>query len=253
MISQNQVKFLRSLKMGKFRDLNRVFAIEGVKMVDELINSQFSIDRIFATRTWINSHQQTIAGGKIQIQEVSEEELKKISNLVTPNEVMAVVKYPEKLPEIEPAGDLVLILDKIRDPGNLGTIIRTADWFGIATIFCSEDSADIFNPKAAQASMGSIFRVNVFYTAVDKLLKKLGKSRHIYGTCTTGENIYDAELIFPSAVIIGNESKGISPELMPLLTSKISIPSGSPGAESLNASIAAGIVMSEFRRRKRES
>lgn len=250
MLSKNQIRFLQSLRMGKFRDQNRLFIAEGTKLADELLKSEFNIRGIFATDSWLESHRAQTNPDKYPVQEITEEELKKVSSLTTPNEVLAVVEYPSKeMQEPDVMGDLVIVLDRIQDPGNLGTIIRTADWFGIREIICSPDSADMYNPKVVQASMGSIFRINVHYTDIRSFLEKSGQSRLFYGTSSTGENIYSAELKFPSLVIFGNESKGISSEIRKMLTTTLAIPSGSPGAESLNAAVAAGIVMSEFRRK----
>jgi len=183
--------------------------------------------------------------------EVTPEELERVSNLVTPNEVLAVVGIPESsIPSTGKLGKIILMLDRIQDPGNLGTIIRTADWFGIRHIFCSHGTVDLFNPKVVQSTMGSICRVHVHYTDLQQFLTGLGGPWHIYGTVPAGENIYRAELEFPAAIIIGNESKGIAKEYFSFFTSRIGIPSMSEGAESLNASVAAGIIVGEFCRRQ---
>ena len=250
MLSKNQVKYLHSLRHAKFRDQNQVFLAEGIKLTNEILKSHFKVQQVFGTGTWFENNSQLLAGRSIFTQEVTGEELKKISNLVTPNEVLAVVCYPQNpLPSFDNCGKLALILDRIQDPGNLGTIIRTADWFGIKHIFCSEDSADIYNPKVIQSTMGSICRVNVHYIDIKKLLPDIRSTWHIYGTIPGGENIYGSELLFPAAVLIGNESRGIAEEHLPFLTQKIGIPSYSEGAESLNASVAAGIIVGEFVRR----
>jgi RNA methyltransferase, TrmH family len=250
MLSKNQVKYLHSLRMGKFRELNRVFIAEGVKLVEDLMKSNFRIRIIYGTPAWTDEHQRIIAGGEFVIQEITDEELGKISSMVTPNEVLAVVSYPDTaIPPPETFGNIILLLDHIQDPGNLGTIIRTADWFGIGHIFCSPDTVDVFNPKVVQATMGSICRVHVHYTDLKQFLTSLGGTWQKYGTVSGGENIYKAEPEFPAAIIIGNESKGISEEYLPLLTQRIGIPSRSKGAESLNAAMATGIICSEFTRR----
>jgi len=250
MLSKNQVKYLQSLRLGKFRELNRAFIAEGVKLVDDLLNSHFRIHIIYGTPAWIESHQRIIASQEFVIQEVTEEELRKISNLVTPNEVLAVLGYPDSvIPSPETFGNIILLLDRIQDPGNLGTIIRTADWFGIGHVFCSNDTVDVYNPKVIQATMGSICRVSLHYTDLKQLLISLSDTWRIYGTISDGVSIYKAEPEFPAAIIIGNESKGISEEYFPLLTHRIGIPSRSRGAESLNAAVAAGIICSEFSRR----
>jgi len=237
--------------MGKFRDINRAFIAEGGKLIDDLITSKFTIHIIYGTPGWIDSHQRLIASEEYVIEEVTVQELEKISNLVTPTEVLAVVGYPEPVnPSPESMGKIILLLDRLQDPGNFGTIIRTADWFGISHIFCSTDTVDVYNPKVIQATMGSICRVNIHYTDIKDLLAGLPENWTKYGTLSEGENIYTANLEFPAAIMIGNESKGISEEYQSLLTRKIGIPSGSTkGAESLNASVAAGIICSEFSKR----
>jgi RNA methyltransferase, TrmH family len=250
MLSKNQVKYLHSLRLGKFRELNRVFIAEGIKVVEDLMKSDFRIQAIYATPSWTDEHQRIIASEEFVIQEITEEDLGKISNLATPNEVLAVVGYPdENIPPPDTLGKIILLLDRIQDPGNLGTIIRTADWFGIGHIFCSPDTVDVYNPKVVQATMGSICRVQVHYSDLRQFMPGLGDNWRKYGTISEGESIYKAELEFPAAIIIGNESKGISEEYLPFLTHRIGIPSHSKGAESLNAAMATGIVCSEFTRR----
>ncbi|MDX9905141.1 MAG: RNA methyltransferase [Bacteroidales bacterium] len=250
MLSKNQVKYIQSLRLGKFRDEYRVFIVEGVKMVDELLKSSFHIRQILGTTSWIETHKDILKAKNPEVQVITEAELQRISNLVTPNEVLAVAGYPENdLPAREGLGKIILVLDGIQDPGNLGTIIRTADWFGIRQVICSENTADIFNPKVVQATMGSIFRAGIYYTVLKDFLEGLGPDWKIYGADTEGENIFGLVPGFPLAIVIGNESKGISPGLYPALTHKIGIPSGSTGAESLNAAVAAGIIMAEFGRK----
>jgi RNA methyltransferase, TrmH family len=250
MLSKNQVKYLHALRLGKFREQNRVFIAEGIKLLEDLMKSNFRIRIIYATPAWTDEHQRIIASQEFVIQEVTEEELGKISNLVTPNEVLAVVSYPESdSPSQDTLGNIILLLDRIQDPGNLGTIIRTADWFGIGHIFCSPDTVDVYNPKVVQATMGSICRVTLHYTDLRQFLISLGDDWKKYGTISEGENIYKTEPEFPAAIIIGNESKGISKEYLPLLSHRVGIPSRSKGAESLNAAMATGIICSEFCRR----
>ena len=250
MLSKNQIKYLHSLRLGKFRDLNRAFIAEGVKLIEDLLASHYNIHIIYGTPAWIESHQRLIASQEFVIEEVTEEELNKVSNLVTPNEVLAVVGYPDTVvPSPDTSGKIILLLDRIQDPGNLGTIIRTADWFGISNIFCSTDTVDVFNPKVVQATMGSICRVNIHYVDLKEYLTGLPENWKKYGTISDGDNIYETELEFPAAVLIGNESKGISEDYFPMLSHRVGIPSRSKGAESLNASVAAGIICSEFCRR----
>jgi TrmH family RNA methyltransferase len=250
MLSKNQVKYVHSLRMGKFRDSNHEFLAEGIKLVDDLLNSDYIVRQIFAIPEWLYANADLAKSRNCSIQEVTVDELGKISNLVTPNEVLAIVAIPESsIPDPVNMGPLVLLLDRIQDPGNLGTIIRTADWFGISHIFCSEDTADLYNPKVVQSTMGSICRVKVHYTSLGSMIEELKGNWTIYGTFADGKIIYEAELKVPAAVIIGNESKGISRGLFPMITEKIGIPAVSHGAESLNASVATGIICSEFSRR----
>jgi len=247
MISKNQLKFIQSLRLKKFRDEERAFVAEGTKLVDDLLANDFSIHSIFAVPGWFPSRQEIIIQKKIPFREISEEELKRASNLTAPHEVIAIVSNPVyTLPAAGDIGQILLLLDKIQDPGNLGTIIRTADWFGIRHIICSPDTVDVFNPKVVQATMGSICRVKVYYQDLGEVINELLKGWNIYGADAEGESVYTAHLEFPAAVIIGNESQGISEEIFALTTVKIGIPNYSNGAESLNASVAAGILCFEF-------
>lgn len=250
MLSKNQVKYLHSLRLGKFRNDEKVFLAEGRKLVNELLNSDFQVIQIFGIREWMESNIHLFQKNTSVFFEITSEELKKISNQVTPNEVLAVVKFPEsEMPGQSSLGNIILFLDRIQDPGNLGTIIRTADWFGIKNIFCSEGTADVFSPKVIQATMGSICRVKLHYLELSELLRHLDETWKIYGAVMDGENIYKSELLFPAVIVIGNESKGISEQSLNLLTSKVGIPFFSKGTDSLNASVATGIILSEFRRK----
>lgn len=254
MISKNQVQYIKSLAIAKFRKVNGQFVAEGPKLVSELLTSHYSCEKIFALPEWIEINRNKIKG-KISLIEITEEELNRISAQKTPNQVLAIINMPEKLPfntEIL-SGQLVIMLDGINDPGNLGTIIRTADWFGISHIICSENCADVYNPKVVQATMGSVFRVNVWYESLNKILEHLSPEIPVYGTVLDGISIYQTNLSSTGVVIIGSESHGISSELKPFINNRISIP-GFPvedriTAESLNASVAAAIVIAEFRKR----
>lgn len=254
MISKNQVQYIKSLAIAKFRKVNGQFVAEGPKLVSELLTSHFSCEKIFALPEWIEINRYKIKG-KTSVVEISVEELNRISAQKTPNQVLAIINMPEKLPfntEIL-SGQLVIMLDGINDPGNLGTIIRTADWFGISHIICSENCADVYNPKVVQATMGSVFRVNVWYESIIKILGHLSPEIPVYGAVLDGISIYQTNLSSTGVVIIGSESHGISSELKPFITTRICIP-GYPvedriTAESLNASVAAAIVIAEFRKR----
>jgi len=240
MISANQKKYVNSLKQKKFRTQYNSFIVEGVKMVEELLQSDYEIESIFATPTWIDNNSTIDCG------EVSGKELDQISSLKTPNEVVAIVKQKEaQLFEIN--SSLTIALDIIQDPGNLGTIIRTADWFGIKNIVCSDDSVDVYNPKVMQATMGSFFRVNIVYTNLADFFSK-NTDLTIYGALMDGNNIYDEKFNSKGSVLLmGNESKGISDELIPFITEKISIPKYGK-AESLNVATATAILCAECKR-----
>jgi TrmH family RNA methyltransferase len=249
MISRNQVKFLHSLRLKKFRDINRAFVVEGVKMVDELLRSEYRILEVYATSPWISKNLRLCQEKHVSCQEIDDSELGKVSNLTTPNEVIAIASMPvTDNPDPKTFGQLVLILDRIQDPGNFGTIIRTADWFGISHIICSEDTADRFNPKVIQATMGSVFRVSVHYTGLLNYIQGSLAGWSIYAASAEGENLYNEDLAFPAAIVIGNESQGISLAVMSLAGIKLGIPRFG-NAESLNASVATGIFLSEFIRR----
>lgn len=252
MISKSQIQFIKSLTISKFRKTNKQFIAEGPKLIGELAKSSFKVEGIYALAKWIEGNRNMFSNETL-ISEVSEKELNRISGLKTPNQVLAIVHMEENFPpESKSLNELVLVLDDIRDPGNMGTIIRTADWFGIQQIICSTSCVDIYNPKVVQATMGSLFRAKVFYTSLKDYLKQLPKDQLIYGTLLEGENIYETKLSKKGMIIIGNESHGISEDLITFITNKISIPNYSAKpwdkAESLNASIATAIVCAEFRR-----
>jgi len=257
MLSKSRIQFISSLKTGKYRGINQRFIAEGPKLVYELLQSEYVIDSLYATQEWINENGSEILS-KVSIIPIFLKELERISALKTPNQVLAVVCIPRQMDELpDQDGQLVLALDNISDPGNTGTIIRTAEWFGIRNIICSENCADIYNPKVVQASMGSIFRVNIFYKNLKQYLWALPEKIPVYGALLNGKDIYKTDLTAHGIIIIGNESHGISSELLPLIKTKIKIPDysggGSISAESLNASIAAAIVLSEFKRRSSSS
>lgn len=250
MLSKNQLKFLHSLRLGKFREQHQSFIVEGIKMVDELIMSDFQVHAIYGLGDWYSSRSQKLTEMNIDFHEISEDELRKISSLVTPNAVLAEVAVPDvSLPAPDQTGDLVILLDQIQDPGNLGTIIRTADWFGVRYIICSPGTVDAYNPKVVQATMGSIFRIKIIYHDLRDFIGAIAGTHQVAGACLDGEDIRNSPIALPAAVIIGNESKGISTGIDRLVQQRIRIPSFSVTAESLNASVAAGILCWEYRRR----
>jgi TrmH family RNA methyltransferase len=241
MISKAQLKNIQLLHQKKYRDEKGFFIAEGPKIVADLLSAGFKVLEIFATKEF------KIRNAEVQVQEVSVKELESISVLSTPNQVLGVFEMFDLKPDIGILKEeLILALDDIRDPGNLGTIIRIADWFGIKHILCSESCVDVFNPKVIQATMGSIARVNVYYVDLGSILKEL---KTVYAAVLDGNNIYSQKLSDKGVLLIGNESKGVSDKLMERVTHKISIPKFSDGADSLNAAIATAVICSEFKRR----
>lgn len=249
MISKNQIKHIQSLHSKKNREEENLFIIEGIKLVTEFINHQkFMIKEVFATLDFINDYKADLIDNSISFTAITEDELKKISHLTSPNQVLAVVKSTEqKLDENLLNSSNTLFLDDIRDPGNLGTIIRIADWFGIKQVVCSPNSTELYNPKTLQASMGAVLRVNVISMSFEELLTKTDHLP-IYGAVLEGENIYTTSLKH-GLLVIGNEANGISKDVLSQISHRITIPAAnSNGSESLNAANACAIICSEFHR-----
>ncbi len=250
MLSKKNEQYIRSLSLKKFRQKYNNFIIEGDKMVSELL-AQFpdQVERIFAVPLWINQYGHQLKKSGISVQEINERELKKISSLKTPNQVLAIVRQWE--PDFQPdqlRGSLSLYLDGIQNPGNMGTILRTADWFGIDWVICSPDCVDRFSPKVVQATMGALFSVKCIRQNFKNLsLKKLNLP--IYGAILKGENLYNTNLKPHGLIIIGNEGQGIRPDILPFVDHPISIPPHheARGTESLNAAIATAIICATFR------
>ena len=241
MVSKNQIKLITSLQQKKYRKQEQLFFAEGVKVVQELLHSNFELQDLFTTK------QDFLTVPKNKVHAISEAELKKISALTTPNTCLAVFKIP-KVKEMFEKG-LIVALDDVRDPGNLGTIIRLCDWFGIETLFCSEESVDIYNPKVVQATMGSISRVNVVYGNLETFLSQT--KLPVFGTFMDGNNIYQEELPKEGIIIMGNEANGISTSVEKLVSERIAIPrfGNLQVTESLNVATATAIILSEFKRK----
>lgn len=252
MLPANQIKYIKSLSANKGRNMHNYFIAEGIKIVNELIFSNFFIDKIYLTPLIYEKYFDTYSQFNIQIVSISEAEMQRISQQTTPPGILALVKIPDPAPlPTDFSYCPVLVLDEIKDPGNLGTIIRSADWFGLSDIICSENSVDVYNPKVVQATMGSVARVRIHYTQLDTFFASLPFGINIYGSFLNGEKISAIKLDFNGIIIIGNESRGISNFLLPYITKKIKIPYGnrkniSDKAESLNASIATAIILYEF-------
>jgi TrmH family RNA methyltransferase len=239
MLSKSQIKLITSLKQKKYRQQNGFFVVEGVKTITELLQSNMVLYAIYTTESFnINAKDEVL---------ISETELKRISSLTTPNKALAIFKIPQPKP-IEVNG-IMVALDAVRDPGNLGTIIRLCDWFGIKELICSNETVDCFNPKVVQATMGSITRVNITYVNLIHFLKDT--KLPVYGAFMEGENVYNTQLPENGILVMGNEANGISKEVEAIITNKISIPrfGALQETESLNVATATAILLSEFRRR----
>lgn len=247
MISKNKIKYIRSLELKKNRNKEGKFVTEGFKVVDDLLALQ-PADLIVATGEWLRDKH---FGAETEVIEVTDEELKKVSFLQHPQQVLAVFKQATSGDYSINSSELSLALDGVQDPGNLGTIIRIADWFGITHIYCSQDTADVYNPKVVQATMGSIARVKVEYGDLLGLVESLPADVPVYGTLLDGDNIYQQKLENRGLIVMGNEGKGISPALAKKVNHKLLIPNfpeGRATADSLNVAIATAITCSEFRR-----
>tara|TARA_B100000900_G_scaffold362088_1_gene335154 strand:- start:111 stop:824 length:714 start_codon:yes stop_codon:yes gene_type:complete len=237
MLSRNQIKFIKSLKQKKFRLQQQLFVVEGEKLVNEFLNSDWEIEQIYATKEWQGE------GGAV---EITTKELERISFLKTPNKVLAIVKIPLK--ESVASENLVLALDAVKDPGNLGAIIRLADWFGVQNILCSEDCVEMYNPKVVQASMGSIIRVQVQYVDLKSTLESMDDYQ-VYAAVIDGENMFSIKKSEKIIVLMGSESHGVSQDLLKLQHQKITIPkSGNSKIESLNVANACGIILAQLSR-----
>ncbi len=240
MVSKNQIKRITSLQQKKFRKLEQLFVVEGVKGVQELLDSNVELVELYTTNT------QLFAIDSSKVHAITSAELQKISSLTTPNTCLALFKIPEGKTFEE--NGLIVAVDDVRDPGNLGTIIRLCDWFGIKTLYCSEESVDVYNPKVVQATMGSISRVNVVYGDLSAFLSKT--KLPIFGTFMDGKNIYKELLPSEGIIVMGNEANGISKSIEELVTHRIAIPrfGDLQATESLNVATATAVVLSEFKR-----
>ena len=239
-ISKNQLKLITSLSQKKYRTKHKLFIAEGVKVVEEILSSNFNVHTLFCTDDFVTSIT------KDKIVSLSEKDLKKISKLKTPNKVLAIFEIPEEK-SIQENG-LTLALDAVNDPGNLGTIIRLCDWFGVTQLVCSLDTVDCYNQKVVQASMGSLTRVSIIYTHLDSYLK--GAKLSTFIADMNGENVYKSSLPKEAILIMGNEANGISDAIRNLISNKISIPrfGETQETESLNVATATAILLSEFKR-----
>lgn len=239
MLSKARIKIIQSLHLKKYRNELKLFVVEGKKQVAELLTSNYQISCLIATHNWAMQHAQYITNNT-ELITVSDDELKKVSLLQAPQDVLALVQMPDLnyLPELL-INNFTIVLDGIQDPGNLGTIVRIADWYGIKNIVCSLDCVDIYNPKTIQATMGSFARVNVYYIDLIEVLNQIDLP--VYGALMQGESLHTVQLHKNALLIIGNEGKGISENLLQYITNPITIPKFGE-AESLNAGVAAAII-----------
>ncbi|MDR1561691.1 MAG: RNA methyltransferase [Dysgonamonadaceae bacterium] len=249
MLSKNKIRFIRSLEMKKFRSESGCFLAEGNRLVGDIL-PLFECELLLARPSWLAT-QGDIRAGELIVAEG--DDLERASLLKTPQDVLAVFRQREMYPDTENfRNELVIVLDGIQDPGNLGATVRIADWFGISNVVCSHDSADIYNPKTVQATMGAIARVTVSYADLPELLDKIGDDLPVYGTFLSGENIYRENLTENGLIVMGSEGNGISPAIEQRISHRLYIPSYPADAEtveSLNVASATAIICSEFRRR----
>ena len=263
MISKNQIKYVRQLEQKKFRKQEGLFIAEGHKVVGDLLRAGYIPKMLFATEKWLHENRLLVLTTAVTPTTVTDEELRRLSLQQHPQQVLALFPIPSSptviSSEVErsalPLGSskksLAIALDGVQDPGNLGTIIRIADWFGISTIICSDDTVDAWNPKVVQATMGSLARVNIIYTNLPEFLDTLPPDYPVYGTLLDGENIYTQPLTPHGLIVMGNEGNGISEAVRQRVNRRLLIPDFHDGdtADSLNVAIATAITCSEFRRR----
>lgn len=247
MISKAKVKFIKSLQLKKYRKQEQCFTVEGAKGVGELLNSSFEVIWLAATDPFLQENESVITKRALEVVGSNEQELASIGTFHTNNAALAIARLrPNTEPRLK--SEFALVLDDIRDPGNLGTIIRTADWYGIKNIIASEETADFYNPKVINSTMGSFCRVNIFYTLLSKYL--FGADRPVYGASLAGKSIYEIDFGKEGFIVIGNESQGISASIHSLISRHVTIPRIGQ-AESLNASVATAIILDNIFRSKK--
>ena len=244
MLINSDIKFIKSLYLKKNRDNNSLFVVEGEKLVKELLNSNFRIKKIYGTNTWYENNYSIV--DRNLFCKVTSKELKRISNLKTPNNVLAIVHKQDQLLDYTNLKGLTLVLDNINDPGNLGTIIRSCHWFNIKNIVCSNNTVDMYNLKVIQSTMGSIFKVNIVYTDILSFLKQCKGNHTIYGACLEGDDVKKTKITCNAILLVGNESHGISDLLVKYIDQKITIKGISDNIDSLNVASATSILLHEF-------
>lgn len=261
LITRNEIKLVRSLALKKYRDAEGLFVAEGPKVVSELL-PLFACESLYATESFMRELENVslLPSAKSEIRRktvVTQEELERISMLKTPRSALAVFKKPARVASICDVAEwckngICLALDGVQDPGNLGTLLRVADWFGMEHVLASFDTADVFGPKVVQSTMGAIGRVRVDYVPLAEMLRELARSTPVYGTVLDGDDLYTVSLAPRGVIVMGNEGNGISSPIQRMLTHRLFIPNFPPGratSESLNVGVAAAVVCAEFRRR----
>ena len=251
MLSKNRLRDLLQIHQKKHREQQELFLAEGVKIVPELLRSDFPVKEIFALQQWIDKNQELLSNITIPLTVISQQDLERLSQLQNPQEVLALCSKPNDSEPVLKSGSLYLFLDSIRDPGNMGTLLRLADWFGLDAVFASNDCVEWSNPKVIQASMGSFIRTRPIYLEGVQFLQESSFRFPVYATDLEGENLYTASFKPEGILIISNEAHGLNPELEKWVSKKIHIPASPKAggsAESLNAAMAAAVVMGEFYR-----
>lgn len=251
MLSKNTIKRIKALHRKKYRQSEGVFIAEGVRIMEELLNSDMRIRALYYTEEW--ESRLSKVPETISLKPVNREDMERITTLTSPTPVLAIVEIPQaELSESDLQQHLILALDTIQDPGNMGTILRLANWFNIKTVLCSENTVELYSPKVVQASMGAVAHLRVHYVNLPSLLKKLKPNLPIYGTLLDGHNVYNTKLSDKGIVVMGNEGNGITPEVKQHITQGLYIPKAGTDSngcvESLNVAMATGIILSEFQR-----
>ncbi len=244
MLSKKEIKFIKSLQIKKYRDIERLFVVEGAKNILELTESDFGIESLYVTEDYFRAHQAKLSNLSVEPTIVKQQNIESAGTFTTNDAGLAVVRQRTQNIAIN-YNDFVIALDTVQDPGNLGTIIRTADWFGIDRIVCSKDTVDLYNPKVVNATMGSFFRVIVEYTDLNQYLGD--QKRPVYGALLDGKSVYEQDFSNAGIILMGNESQGISDTLKKYITHPVTIPKFGK-AESLNVAIATGIFCAQVRR-----
>ncbi|MFY0592551.1 TrmH family RNA methyltransferase [Roseivirga sp.] len=245
MLSKRLIKYFKSLQLKKYRLQERKFLVEGAKGVSEVLKSGFQVTHLLTTSSYLSSITSELEDKAEEILECKPTDLAQVGTFKTNNAAIAVVKIPDSQTLVVPEDRLSIVLDDVRDPGNLGTIIRIADWYGIENIYCSKETADVYNPKVINATMGSFTRVAIHYVDIQALLSSI--SLPIYGALLSGDSIYKSDLKQSGLVVMGNESNGISEDLIPYISHALQIPARG-GAESLNVAIATAVILDNFYR-----